>query len=228
MARLAREFGTRTHVVHLSSAEALPSILDARSKGAALTVETCPHYLTFASEDVADGATEFKCAPPIRERANRDALWDGVRQGAIDQVVTDHSPATPALKCIDSGDFMRAWGGIASLQLGLPSVWTEARARGFTLADLARWMCAAPARLVGLADRKGAIAPGYDADFVVWDPDATFAVDPSSLEHRHKVTPYARRPLSGVVEQTFVRGVRVFDRGSFSKPSGRLLRGDRR
>src|SRR5262249_23746200 len=148
MVRLTRKTRTKTHIVHLSSADAILSLRDARDSGVTMRAETCPHYLHFASESIPDGATPFKCAPPIRERENRERLWDALREKLVAQVVTDHSPSTPALKCADSGDFMRAWGGIASLQLGLAATWTEARARGFAVNDIVDWMCAAPARLV--------------------------------------------------------------------------------
>ena len=196
MIRLAKEFGVRTHIVHVAAAEAVEEIARARADGIPITAETCPHYLTFAAEDVPDGATLFKCAPPIRQSAHREALWDGLRRGMLDLVATDHSPAPPALKC--PGDFRHAWGGIASLELSLAAVWTSARARGFAPVDLTRWMSAAPASLAGLADRKGAIAVGRDADLIVWDPTATFTVDRGALQQRHKLTPYEGRRLSGV------------------------------
>ncbi len=190
-----------------------------------MTVETCPHYLTFAAEEIGDGQTEFKCAPPIRERENRERLWEGLRDGTIDMVVSDHSPCTPDLKAGDRGDFVAAWGGIASLQLSLPALWTGARDRGFGLADVARWLCAAPARLAGLGDRKGTLEPGRDADLVVWYPDEEFSVTPALLRHRHKVTPYAGRSLFGRVAATYLRGEPVFDRGGFpGPPAGRWLR----
>ncbi len=211
----SREMRARAHVVHLSSASALGAIRRAKDAGAAVSAETCPHYLTFASEDIPDGATEYKCAPPIRARDNRERLWDALRERLLDQVVTDHSPSTAELKCSGSGDFVAAWGGIASLQLGLAAVWTSARARGHTLSDVADWMCRAPARLVGL-EKKGRIAPGCDADLVVWDPDADFVVDARNLEHKNKVTPYDRRALSGRVLETWLRGEKIFDRGAFS------------
>ncbi len=211
--RLVRETGARAHIVHLSSSDALAIVRRAREEKARLTVETCPHYLTFASEEIPDGATEYKCAPPIRERNNREKLWDALREGLIDQVVTDHSPSTAELKCSDSGDFMKAWGGISSLQLGLAAVWTEARARGRTVRDVVEWMCAAPARLAGLAGRKGAIATGYDADLVVWDPDAEFTVDAAALEHRNKITPYQGRRLVGSTLRTILRGETIYERG---------------
>ena len=197
----------------------------AQAAGVPITAETCPHYLTFAAEEIADGSTEFKCAPPIREASHRDALWDGLRRGVLGLVATDHSPAPPELKT--PGDFMRAWGGIASLELSLAAVWTTAVARGFGLGDIARWMSAAPAALAGVSDRKGSIAPGRDADLVVWDPAAEFVVDPCSLQQRHKLTPYAGRRLRGMVRQTWLRGRLVWDgeraTSTPGAPSGRLL-----
>ena len=226
--RLARATGARAHVVHLSSADAVVALRDARDAGARVSAETCPHYLSLASEDVPDRATEYKCAPPIRERHNRERLWQALRDGIVSQVVTDHSPAPAALKCIGSGDFTRAWGGIASLELGLSVTWTEARARGFDVASMVEWMCAAPARLVGLDGRKGAIAAGHDADLVVWDPDALRVVEVTALHQRHKLTPYASRTLSGVVLATYLGGRRVYSAGAHAgPPSGRLLRGGR-
>jgi allantoinase len=225
LVRLVRATGATAHVVHLSSADALMPLRAARDSGAPLTAETCPHYLVFASEDVPDGATEYKCAPPIRERHNRERLWDALREGLVAQVVTDHSPSPAALKCTESGDFMKAWGGIASLELGLAATWTEAGARGFDVARVAEWMCAAPARLVGLGSRKGRIAPGCDADFVVWDPGAERVVDASGLHQRHKLTPYARRTLRGVVHTTYLRGHLVYAAGAHvGTPRGSLLR----
>jgi allantoinase len=222
--RLCRELRAPVHVVHLSAAAAVPLVAEAKREGLPLTAETCPHYLSLAAEDVADGRTEFKCAPPVRERANRDALWDALAAGTIELVVSDHSPCPPLLKRPDSGDFMAAWGGIASLQLALPVVWSEARRRGIGLERLAEWMAAAPARLCGLGSRKGRIAAGYDADLVVFDPDASFDVAPSAIEHRHKLTPYLGRRLHGVVRQTWVRGRRVFSAGGFEgSPRGALL-----
>ena len=203
---LARDDRVHVHVVHLASAGALDALRAARREGLPVTVETCPHYLTFCADDIADGATAFKCAPPIRGRDNREALWDALGRGDVDLVATDHSPAPAALKGIEDGDFISAWGGIASLQIGLPVVWTGAASRGYNLEHVARWLAAAPARLAGLAGRKGAIEPGCDADFVVFDPDATFVVDAARLLHRHPITPYAGMRLRGVVEQTILRG----------------------
>jgi allantoinase len=217
MIGLCREYRCHVHIVHLSSADALPMIARARDEGLPLTVETCPHYLTFAAEEVPDGDPRFKCAPPIRERENRERLWEGLRQGLIDTIGTDHSPAPPELKHLDTGDVFQAWGGIASLQLALPAVWTEARRRGFNLMDLARWMALHPAELVGLSGRKGAIAPGRDADLVVFDPDSNFTVDPATLHHRHRATPYEGRALYGLVEATYLRGRAVYSAGSFAE-----------
>jgi len=223
--RLCHETGCRVHVVHVSSAEALPLLRRARQDGLRVTAETCPHYLTFAAEEIRDGAVAFKCAPPLRSRENRERLWEALREGTIDLVATDHSPCPPEMKKVEAGDFREAWGGIASLQLALPAVWTGARERGFTIADLAGWMCAAPARLAGLEGRKGVIASGYDADLTVWDPEASFVVDAGRLQHRHKLTPYAGRTLHGVVRRTVLRGETIYDSGEFSvRPSGRLLK----
>ena len=219
---LARRSGARVHVLHLSSADALPLLARARRDGVRITVETCPHYLTLTAEEVPDGATPFKCCPPVREAANRDALWAGLADGVLDAVVSDHSPCPPELKRLDTGDFGAAWGGISSLQLGLPAVWTEARRRGVPLADVARWMGERPAALAGLP-HKGRIAPGYDADFCVLAPDDTFLVRPEDLHHRHPVTPYAGRRLAGVVRSTWLRGEEVHPGGSEDPPRGRLL-----
>jgi len=219
----------RVHIVHLSSSDAIPVIQKAKTSGAPITVETCPHYLTFAAEEIPDSATLFKCAPPIRERENRELLWTALREGTIDMVATDHSPCPPEMKRAESGDFMDAWGGIASLQLSLPAVWTQAKARDFSPAHLAKWLCAGPARLAGLEKRKGTMAVGADADLVIWNPGAAFRVDPANLQHRHKLTPYAGHNLMGIVEATFLRGVKIFERGEFcATPTGQvLLRGQR-
>jgi allantoinase len=208
--------------VHLAAAGALDIIEGARAEGLALTVETCPHYLMLAAEDIPDGATAFKCAPPIRDYAQSEQLWDGLRRGAIDMIVTDHSPSPPALKLLDVGDFVLAWGGIASLQLGLKAVWSGAGMRGLNLSDVARWMSSAPAQLAGLV-QKGAIEIGRDADLVVLEPDVVKMVNASELQHRHKVTPYDGMILRGEVDATFLRGDKIYERGEFSAPHGKLL-----
>lgn len=224
LVRLSREFDAAVHVVHLASRDALPLLKAARAGGARVTIETCPHYLTFAAEDIPDGATAFKCAPPIRSRAHREGLWRGLADGIIDLVTTDHSPAPPSMKCLDTGDFLRAWGGIASLQIGLSAIWTGASARGFSIEDVVRWMCRGPARLAGLEARKGAIAPGKDADLVVWDPDAESHLDPAALYHRHPVTPYAALRLRGRVVTTLVRGETVLQEGTCeAEPLGQVV-----
>ncbi|MFE6916148.1 allantoinase AllB [Streptomyces rubiginosohelvolus] len=215
----ARDLGARVHVLHLSSSDALPLIAAAKREGVRITVESCPHFLTLTAEEVPDGATEFKCCPPIREAANQDTLWAGLADGTIDCIVSDHSPSTADLK---TPDFATAWGGISSLQLGLPAIWTEARRRGHTLDDVARWMSAAPAELAGLS-KKGAIEAGRDADFAVLDADAAFTVDPARLEHRNRVTAYAGKTLHGVVTSTWLRGQRIADQGVIGEPTGRLL-----
>ncbi|MFF4167820.1 allantoinase AllB [Streptomyces sp. NPDC001741] len=215
----ARRLNARVHVLHLSSGDALGLIAAARREGVRVTVESCPHFLTLTAEEVPDGATEFKCCPPIREAANQDALWAGLADGTIDCVVSDHSPTTADLK---TPDFASAWGGISSLQLGLPAIWTEARRRGHTLDDVVRWMSAGPARLAGL-ERKGAIEAGRDADFAVLDPEAAFTVDPAGLEHRNRVTAYAGKTLHGVVRSTWLRGTRIASDGVLAEPTGRLL-----
>lgn len=220
---LAARLDARVHVLHLSSASALPLIAAAKRDGVRVTVETCPHFLTLTAEEVPDGATEFKCCPPIREAANQDALWQALADGTVDCVVSDHSPSTIGLKAKDTGDFAAAWGGISSLQLGLSAVWTEARRRGHTLADVARWMSAGPAALAGLT-AKGAIAAGRDADFAVLDPDAVFTVDPARLRHRNPITAYAGRTLHGVVRSSWLRGERIAVDGAVDgPPRGRLL-----
>jgi allantoinase len=214
---LTRAADARVHVLHLSSSDALPAVAAARRAGVRLTAETCPHYLTLRAEDVPDGATQFKCCPPIREAANQDLLWQALADGTIDCVVSDHSPSTADLKRLDTGDFGAAWGGIAGLQLGLPAMWTAARERGVPLESLVGWMSAAPADLVGLR-RKGRIAVGHDADLCVFAPAESFTVDAARLHHRNPVTAYDGRTLTGVVRSTWLRGRRVSD-----EPRGRLL-----
>lgn len=210
--------GGHAHIVHLSSGDAVPMIEAARKEGVTVTVETCPHYLTVAAEEIRDGDTLFKCSPPIREAANRERLWSGLSEGVLDLVVSDHSPGTVAMKELDTGDFGSAWAGISSLQLGLPVVWTEARRRGVPLGKVAGWMSTAPAALAGLS-RKGRIEVGFDADFCIFAPDQSFTVDPDRLHHRHPVTPYAGRTLTGVVRDTLLRGQPI----DLREVRGRLL-----
>jgi len=214
----ARRTEARAHIVHLSSSDAIPMIFAAREAGVALTVETCPHYLSLAAERIPDGATQFKCCPPIREESNRDALWAALAMGIVDCVVSDHSPCVAGLKRLDSGDFGAAWGGIAGLQLSLPVVWTAARDRGHGLADIARWMAERPARLAGLP-RKGRIAVGMDADLCVFAPAEKFTVDVSRLRHRNPVSPYHGMELRGVVRGCWLRGIEV----TGEHPRGALL-----
>jgi allantoinase len=222
--RLCKDTGARTHVVHLSSSDALPVLRAAKDERVPLSAETCPHYLHFDAEHIPDGATQHKCAPPIREAANREALWQGLAGGLIDLVVSDHSPCTPELKRLEEGDFRAAWGGIASVGFGLPIVWTQARERGISLEQVTRWMCEAPAALVGLTGRKGVIAAGADADVVVFDPDAEWQLDPSLAFHRHKTSPYLGSKFHGRVLTTYVRGERVYEGGNFvSPPRGKML-----
>ena len=209
LTRLMARAPTPVHIVHLSSATSLDIVRTARARGLPLTVETCPHYLTFAAEEIPDGATEYKCAPPIRDKTERNALWEALIAGDIDLVASDHSPCPPEMKETE-GDFFSAWGGIASLQLSLSAVWTGARARRLKPERIAQWMSAAPARLAGLQNRKGALAAGYDADIIVWDPETRFVVDPTELLHRHKLTPYVGRELFGKVSATYVGGRRIF------------------
>ena len=215
---LLRRTGGRGHVLHLSGAAALPVLTAAREDGVRISAETCPHYLALSAEEVPPGATQFKCCPPIRDEANRDELWAGLRSGAIDCVVSDHSPCTTDLKCLDSGDFGLAWGGIASLQLGLPVVWTQARQRGIELSEVVGWMSSAPAQIAGLS-RKGRLAVGADADLCVFAPDDTWVVDATRLQHRNPVTPYDGAELRGMVRSTWLRGAEL----TGGAPTGRLL-----
>jgi len=222
---LCREYRFHLHIVHLSCSEALGELRAARAQGLRVTVETCPHYLHFCAEEIADGDTLRKCAPPIRSRENRDRLWQGLREGVIDLVVTDHSPCPPAMKGLDEKNFGTAWGGIASLSVALSVMWTEASQRGFSLTDLARWMAEMPAQLASCQDRKGRIAKGYDADFVVFEPEAEFAVTADRLHYRHAVSPYLGEILLGTVEATYLRGLPVFRDGGFpGEARGRELR----
>jgi len=223
---IVRRTGVRAHILHVSSADALPVLAAARAEGLPVTAETCPHYLALAAEDVPDGATQFKCCPPIRGARNRERLWEGLQAGVLDCIVSDHSPCPPAMKQLDSGDFGAAWGGISSVQLALPVVWSFGRERGCSLADVVRWMAAAPAKIAGLQG-KGAITEGQDADLVAFAPDEEFAVDPAKLLHRHKLTPYASQRLTGVVRRTWLRGREVFGPSAPADEAlGRLLARD--
>jgi len=216
MIRLCEKYNCHVHIVHLSAANAIEQIRAAKEKGLPLTVETAQHYLYFNGEEVPDGNTSFKCAPPIRERENNQQLWEALKAGVIDFVATDHSPSPPELKELETGDFTKAWGGISSLQLALPALWTAGRSHDATIPQMAQWLCEKPAILAGLQNRKGKIAVGYDADFVVWDPDRLFTVNAEELYHKHKLTPYVNEKLYGIVEQTYIRGVKVFDQGNFT------------
>ncbi len=222
MIDLCREYHYRLHIVHLATSRALPILREARAEGLPVTVETCPHYLHLEAETIPDGATPCKCAPPIRARENREQLWQGLKDGIIDMVVTDHSPCPPAMKRMSEGNFQTAWGGIAGISLALPLLWTEASRRGFNLNHIARWMAGKPASLAGCHARKGKISAGHDADFVVVDPEAEFTVTEDRLHHRHAISPYVGENLRGVVQRTYVRGNLVFRDGQFAgDPVGR-------
>jgi allantoinase len=213
--RLAEEFGAPIHIVHLSSAEALPILVEARQRGLPITVETCAHYLWFAAEEIPDGATEYKCAPPIREATNREALWNALERGMIDMVTTDHSPCPPTMKRHEEGRWDLAWGGIASLGLALPVMWTTMKRRGIGLERIGEWMAAAPAELADLAGQKGLIDAGADADLVIFDPEAEWKVTPADLYFRHKISPYLGAELHGCVMETWLRGEPVFCNSQF-------------
>lgn len=214
--KLCREYGFHLHIVHLATVLALDELRHARAEGLRVTVETCPHYLHFAAEEIPDGSTPHKCAPPIRSRDNREGLWDGLRDGVIDLVATDHSPCPPEMKCLDEGRFDKGWGGIAGLAVALRVMWTGLQARGFTLQDIARLMAEKPAQLAQLAGRKGQLAAGYDADLVIFDPEATIEVTEEALHTRHRVSPYIGEKLLGKVVSTWVRGAPVFEEGRFA------------
>jgi allantoinase len=224
---LAREYRTHIHVVHVATAGAGAILREARAAGVPITAETCQHYLTFAADDIQAGQTVYKCAPPIREGRHREAIWNALAAGDLDLVATDHSPAPAAIKHLDDGDFVRAWGGISSLQLAWAALWTGAKARGLALASVVPWVTIAPARLAGLDRRKGAIAAGRDADLVLMDPDAVFGVNPARLHHRHPLTPYAGMALHGRIHTTILRGEVVFDRNGLGPPRGACLVGSR-
>jgi allantoinase len=220
MLSLCREFHFRLHIVHLATSQALDMLRQAKSEGLPVTVETCPHYLHFSSDKIPDGQTLFKCAPPIRTQQNREKLWQGLQEGVIDLVATDHSPCPPEMKRFAERNFRTAWGGIASLSLALPVMWTEANTRGLTLADIARWMAQGPARLAGCDSHKGCIAKNYHADFVVFEPEAEFTVTEEHLPYRHRISPYLGEHLRGVVKATYLRGDCVFADCEFPGETG--------
>jgi allantoinase len=225
MISLCREYHFRLHIVHLATSQALDMLRAAKSEGLPVSVETCPHYLHFSSDKIPDGQTLFKCAPPVRSQENREKLWQGLQEGVIDLVATDHSPCPPEMKRIDERNFRSAWGGISSLSLALPVMWSEASGRGFTLIDIARWMAEGPARLAGSEPQKGRIAKNFDADFVVFEPEAEFTATEDRLFYRHRVSPYWGEKLCGVVKATYLRGECVFADGKFpGEPGGRELR----
>jgi allantoinase len=225
MIRLCRQYRFRLHIVHLSTSLALEELRTARAEGLPITVETCPHYLHFAAEEIADGATLLKCAPPIRSKENQQQLWQGLLNGTIDMVVTDHSPCPPAMKHEDTGRFDQAWGGIASLSLALSIINTECANRSLTLDHIVRWMSSAPAALTGISERAGALQAGRDANFVVFDTDPEFIVRPDKLHYRHAISPYLNETLRGVVKVTYLRAEAVYREGSFApSPSGREVK----
>lgn len=224
MIRLCEQYNCHVHIVHLSSANSIAQIKQAKEKGLPITVETAQHYLYFNAEEIPDAQTAYKCAPPIREKANNEQLWQALQQGIIDFVATDHSPAPPEMKETASGNLMKAWGGIASLQLALPILWTAARKRNIPVTNIAQWLSTNPAKLPGLSRSKGKIARGYDADLVVWDPNKKFTVTAEQLHHKHKITPYLNQQLYGLVEQTWLQGKLVFDHGNFpSLNNGKIV-----
>ena len=228
---LSEEPRLRLHIVHLACGKPGALLPLAQSMNYAMTGETCPHYLTFASEAIPDGATAYKCAPPIRERHERESLWRRLKQGYLTMVVSDHSPCPPGLKRLERGDFMKAWGGISSLQLGLSATWTGARDRKCSTADVARWMCENPAKLAGINGQKGRIEEGMDADLIFFDPDAEWTVRAESLQHRHKLTPYDGMKLRGVVKRTILRGRTIYDAAASNpfplEPIGQWIKRDR-
>lgn len=222
---LIRETGCRAHIVHLSAAEALPMIAQAKAEGLPLSVETCPHYLCLTAEEIGAGQTQFKCAPPIRNAKNREALWQGLHEGVIDFIVSDHSPCTPELKKFETGNFHDAWGGISSLQLALPNIWTEMKQRQLEPSQLLKWLCEGPAHFAGLSHRKGKLAVGYDADLVVWEPQASFVLEPADLRFKHKLSPYLGRHLCGRVTHTYLRGTLCYQSGEILAVRGQALLG---
>jgi len=222
--QLSKEFDARIHIVHLSSADILAEIAQTRNDGYPISVETCPHYLHFASENISDGDTRFKCAPPIWEGENRENLWRGLEKGMINFITSDHSPCTPELKNMKAGNFEKAWGGISSIQFTLPVIWTECKARGFSIDQLINWMSTAPAIFIGKDQQKGQISPGYDADLVCWNPDEKYIIQKKAIHHKNKLTPYEGESLYGVVNTTFLRGQKVYENGEFlGNPTGKII-----
>ena len=224
MIRLCETYKCRVHIVHLSSADALPLIEKAKSKGLPLTVETAQHYLYFNSEGIPGGQTQFKCAPPIRNRENNERLWGALQNGLIDFVATDHSPAPPDMKLMDTGDFMNAWGGIASLQFSLPALWTLAEKKNGSIADMVKWLSSNPAKLIGSDKTKGKIEKGYSGDLVVWNDKESFVITEDIIQHKHKITPYLGEVLKGVVHQTYLHGKQVYNNGSLLRNRGTTLK----
>jgi allantoinase len=223
MIRLCEEYNCHVHIVHLSSSNSIEQIVKAKQNGLPLTVETGQHYLYFAAEEIKDGQTQFKCAPPIREKENNDKLWQALKDGIIDLVATDHSPSTPDLKELETGNFMKGWGGIASLQFALPALWTVAKKRNCTLEDVSKWLCEHPAKLIGKEATKGRIAKGYDADIVIWDDGQSFTVNEEIILHKHKTTPYLNEVLFGLIEQTYLSGEKVFDIEIIKTNKGKIV-----
>jgi allantoinase len=222
--QLSKEFDVRIHIVHLSSADILSEIAQTRNDGYPISVETCPHYLHFASENISDGDTRFKCAPPIWEAKNRENLWRGLEKGMINFITSDHSPCTAEMKNMEAGDFEKAWGGISSIQFTLPIIWTECKARGFSIDQLIHWMSTAPAKFIGKDQHKGHISPGFDADLVCWNPDQKYMIQKEAIHHKNKLTPYEGESLYGVVNATFLRGQKVYENGEFlGNPTGKII-----
>ena len=222
--QLCKEYNARIHIVHLSSADILAEIAQTRNDGYPISVETCPHYLHFASENISDGDTRFKCAPPIWEGENRENLWLGLEKGMINFITSDHSPCTPELKNMKAGNFEKAWGGISSIQFTLPVIWSECKARGFSIDQLINWMSTAPAIFIGKDQQKGQISPGYDADLVCWNPDEKYIIQKKAIHHKNKLTPYEGESLYGVVNTTFLRGQKVYENGEFlGNPTGKII-----
>jgi allantoinase len=222
--QLCQEYNTKIHIVHLSSAEILPEISIAQNDGFPISVETCPHYLHFTSDNIDDGDTRFKCAPPIWESDNRENLWSGLESGIINFITSDHSPCTADLKNLETGDFAKAWGGISSIQFTLPVIWTECKQRGYSLNQIINWMSTQPTKFIGLDHKKGQIASGFDADLVCWNPDKIYTIEKDAIHHKNKLTPYEGETLYGVVNNTYLRGQKVYENDKFlNHPNGKIL-----